>query len=421
MAASDPQPRTRVLVVSNLFPPAVLGGYEVECSGVVERLRRDHEVLVLTSRRGRSRAPEPGVARLLDFLPRRPLTRILSPFHAIRAARATRKVLRTFRPEVVYVWNGAQIPQVAIRLLELSGARMAYRVCEHWFGNLYETDAFMNGLRGGRWSALMRFTNLFPPLRVDPREPVDVAVCWNSETVKRMTPVPDTARAVLERVVIPATRQSEAFAGLERRPAAEPTIAFVGRVAPEKGIEVIIRALSLLRREHGLVVSLEVVGTGEKGLLRELKSLAGELGVAEQVHWVGRLDTEGLQRLLPSLHALVVPSTWEEPAPLVIVEGALAGVPLVASRVGGIPDMVRDGEEALLFPPGDEAALCEALRRTLTEAEETAERAKRATERVQAFRIGRYEEAMDGFLQAGIEALGLHTGSGERTPAAADR
>jgi glycosyltransferase involved in cell wall biosynthesis len=395
----------RVLVVSNLFPPAVLGGYEVECAGVVERLRRENEVLVLTSRRGREKgAVEPGVARLLDFLPHRPLSRLLSPFYAIRAARATRKVLRTFRPQVVYVWNGAQIPQAAIRLLELSGARIVYRVCEHWFGNLYETDAFMQGLRGGRWSLLMRFTNLAPPLRVDARKPVDVAICWNSETVKRMTPVPDTARPVVERVIIPATRQSDAFAGLERRPAATPTIAFVGRVAPEKGIDVIFRALALLREADRLTVSLEVVGTGERGLLRELESLAAELGIADQVHWLGRLDTEGLRQLLPTLHVLVVPSVWEEPAPLVIVEGALAGVPLVASRVGGIPDMVRDGEEALLFPPGDEVALAEALRRSLTETAETAERAKRATDRVQAFRIDRYEEAMDEFFQAAIEA-----------------
>jgi glycosyltransferase involved in cell wall biosynthesis len=395
-----------VLVVTNLFPPAVLGGYEVECAGIVDGLRRENEVLVLTSKRGRQRGvAEPGVSRRLDFLPHRRRSRLLSPLYAVRAARATREVLRTFRPEVVYVWNGAQIPQVTIRLLELSGAKVLYRVCEHWFGRLYETDAFMAGLRGGRWSALMRLANLAPGLRVDPRTQVDVGICWNSETVRRMTPVPDTARPLVERVVIPATRQSEAFVGLERRPAAEPTIAFVGRVAPEKGIEVVFKAMALLRREHGLTVSLQVVGTGEPGLIAELESLAGKLGITDRVHWLGRQDADGLRTLLSGVHVLVVPSTWEEPAPLVIVEGALAGVPLVASRVGGIPDMVRDGEEALLFPPGDEAALCEALRRSLTEIAETAERAKRATERVQAFRFDRYQEAMDEFFQASVEVL----------------
>lgn len=392
----------RILVLSNLFPPAIFGGYEVECAGVVERLRRDNEVLVLTSKRGREAGEEPGVIRALDFLPYRPLTRVLSPLYALRAAKATRKALRDFRPDVVYVWNGSQIPQVAIRLLELSGATIAYRVCEHWFGELYESDAFMAGVRGGRWSALMRLVNRAPSLRIESREPVDVSVSWNSDTIKRMVPVPDTARLAVERVIIPATQQSEAFAGLERRPSAEPTVGFMGRVSPEKGIEVVIAAIAALRDRHDLKVSFEVAGTGERELMQQLESLAAELGVSDQVRWLGKLDTAGLQSFLSTLHALVVPSTWEEPAPLVIVEGALARVPLVASRVGGIPDMIRDGEEALLYPAKDPDALAEALARTLTAPEETAARAERALERVQAFRIGPYHEAMDEFLEAAI-------------------
>jgi glycogen(starch) synthase len=399
-------PKARVLVVSNLYPPAVLGGYEVECSGVVDHLREENEVLVLTSREGRAKVgAEAEVARLLDFLPHRRRSRLFAPFYAIRAARSTRKVLREFEPDVVYVWNGAQIPQVAIRLCELSGARMAYRVCEHWFGKLYESDAFMQGVRGGRWSALMRLVNRAPELRIDASKKVDVAVCWNSETIKRIVPVPATARAVVERIVIPATRQSDSFIGIGRHPAAQPTIGFLGRVAPEKGLDVVFKAMAKLEREAGLKVEFEIGGSGEAGLIGELEGLATQLGIAERVHWRGRLETEGLKQLLSTLHVLVVPSTWEEPAPLVIVEGALAGVPLIASRVGGIPDMVRDEEEALLFPSGDDVALCEALRRTLTEPEETAARAARADVRVQAFRIGPYEAAMDEFFRAATAGL----------------
>ncbi|HVY95402.1 MAG TPA: glycosyltransferase family 4 protein [Solirubrobacterales bacterium] len=401
-----PRPRRRILVVSNLYPPAVLGGYEVECSGIVARLREENEVLVLTSKRGRGEvAGEQGVARVLDFLPHSPRSRLLAPLYALRAARATRALIREFGPEVVYVWNGAQIPQVAIRLLELSGARVLVRVCEHWYGKLYETDAFMQGVRGGRWAPLMRLVNRLPGLRIEAERQVPAAICWNSATVERMTPVPPTARAVLERVVIPATRQSESFVGIERRPSPEPSLGFVGRVAPEKGIEVVLRAMARLEREHGIRASFEIGGSGEPGLIDELKALAAELGLADRVHWRGRLDVEGLRGLYAGLHALVVPSTWEEPAPLVIVEGALARVPLVCSRVGGIPDMVRDPEEALLFGSGDDEGLCEALRRMLAEPEETAARAERAYERVQAFRIDRYHEAMDEFFEAGLAAL----------------
>ncbi len=62
--------RLRILVLSNLYPPAVIGGYEIECDTVVTHLRESHEVLVLTSRMDRrSVAPERGVSRTLPFLP----------------------------------------------------------------------------------------------------------------------------------------------------------------------------------------------------------------------------------------------------------------------------------------------------------------------------------------------------------------
>lgn len=396
--------KTRVLVISNLYPPAVLGGYEVECSEVVESMREEYEVLVLTSKEGRRPGvSEPGVLRLLEFLPHSPRSKVLAPLYTLRAARLTRRIVREFQPEVAYIWNGARIPQAAIRILELSGTTIAYRVCEHWFGQIYETDFFMAGLRGGRLGTLMRWVNRAPDLRLDARRPVDASICWNSETMKRVIPVPDTVRPLVERTVIPAVRQSDAFIGLERRPAAEPRIGFVGRVSAEKGIDTVITALALLRDEHDVEATFEIAGVGEQPFIDELRGLAAKLGIADRVVWRGRLDTAGLREMFSELRVMVVPSTWEEPAPLVIVEGALARVPLICSRVGGIPDMVRDGEEALLYPPGDAAALSAALRAVFDDEEAAAARTERAFERVQAFRVDRYEENMADFLRAAIQ------------------
>lgn len=396
----------RILVLSNLYPPTVLGGYEVECSGVVERLREQNEVLVLTSWKERRRAPQQeGVLRALPFLPHRGKIGLLAPLYSIRAAAVARRVLREFRPEVIYVWNGAQVPQAALRLLETSGATVAYRVCEQWFGSLYESDSFMRGLRGGPWRRSMRALNALPGLRVDLSETVDVGVCWNSEMVRREGQPPATTRPAVERIVIPATAQSEQFVDLPRDPSPQPTIGYVGRISPEKGIDVALRAIAILRDRDGIELGFELAGTGEAPFLERLEELAGELGIGGQVRFLGRLDLAGLKELLPSLHALVIPSTWEEPAPLVIVEGALARVPLIASRVGGIPEMVRDPGEALLYPALDPGALAEALRRTLSEPAETQARVERAFERVQAFRIDRYHEAMGSFLEATIAEL----------------
>ena len=397
----------RILVLSNLYPPIAHGGYEVECQGVVDHLRERHEVLVLTSDRDRGEAPaESWVRRELPFLPRRRVTDALSPLYALRGARAARRALEDFSPDLVYVWNGAQLPQAAIRVLETSGAPVAYRVCEHWFGSLYRSryDPFMRGLTGGRWRRSARAWNRLPALRLDHETPSEVAISWNSEALRGQVEVPPLLRPAFEQVRLPATWQSEELVGLERHPAERATIGFVGRISPEKGVDVALRALAQLRDE-GTEAEFEVAGGGEAEHLRELKALADSLGIAAQVSFLGPLDTEALKTFYARIHALVVPSVWEEPAGLVLVEAALAGVPLVASRVGGIPEIVRDPEEALLCPPGDAAALTMALRRTLTDPEETSNRVARASERAQGLRIGPYLKAMDEFTEK-VEKLG---------------
>ena len=178
----------------------------------------------------------------------------------------------------------------------------------------------------------------------------------------------------------------------------------IGRVAAHKGPDVAVRATALLAERHGVRARLVVAGAGYDNFVRELTKLAAELGVGDRVELVGPQDAAGLAWLLGSLHAVVVPSVWEEPAGLVAVEAALAKAPVVASAIGGIPEILRDGEEALLCPPGDADAFAAALATTLTEPAATEARVERAFERVQALRVDPYLEAMDDFLAAALQA-----------------
>src|ERR671936_2499776 len=112
----------RILVVSNLYPPAVYGGYEVLCAETVKRLRERHEVVVLTSA-AESAPAEPGVVRELELLPPGKGSILRAPIAALRAARATRRLIRSFQPDLVFVWNGAQIPQAAFAWPSTRGRR----------------------------------------------------------------------------------------------------------------------------------------------------------------------------------------------------------------------------------------------------------------------------------------------------------
>jgi glycosyltransferase involved in cell wall biosynthesis len=411
----------RVLVVSTLYPPAALGGYEVECSGVVERLRERHEVLVLSSDAA-GLAPQAHVRRelaLLDTDWRGALRAPLASLHAVRVAH--RALL--WRPDLIYAWNGAAIPQAALRVLADSGTPLAFRVCEHWFAGLFTADQFLRELLPERepptassapawrqlprsvWAGGCRALNALPMLRLDPVAPVRAAISWNSQAIRRLVRTPPFVHPALERVEHSVPRYGDLYAGVRRAPAAEPEIVFLGRVTPYKGVSVAIEALALLRSEHTLPARLIVLGPEDSAHGQEMRSLAARLGVAQAIDWRGQATPQQAAAALARAHALIVPSVWEEPFPLVTIEGALARVPLVAADVGGIGEGMHDEEHALLFARADAPAAAAALARTLREDAPTAARVARAHERAQAFQLGPYLDAQERFVHDALAAL----------------
>ncbi|HEX8692855.1 MAG TPA: glycosyltransferase family 4 protein [Longimicrobium sp.] len=150
-----------------------------------------------------------------------------------------------------------------------------------------------------------------------------------------------------------------------------------GRAQPYKGIQLVIEAAALLKDQG--VPDLAFAYAGDGGYLKELKELAARRGV-ENFHFLGRRDD--VPRLLGGAAAAVVPSLWAEAFGLTVVEAFAAGAPLVAARTGGIPELVRDGETGVLFPPGDARALAAALRAVLADPQAAEVRAARAAREV---------------------------------------
>lgn len=130
----------------------------------------------------------------------------------------------------------------------------------------------------------------------------------------------------------------------------------VARLVPVKGIEDAITATAQLV-DRTPPVHLVLVGDGPQRAA--CQKLAGQLGLQERVHFLGlRRDVPDL---LPLFDLLVLPSR-NEGMGRVLVEAQAAGVPVVATRVGGVPDLVSEGETGRLVPPGDPAALAAAIR-----------------------------------------------------------
>jgi glycosyltransferase involved in cell wall biosynthesis len=128
-------------------------------------------------------------------------------------------------------------------------------------------------------------------------------------------------------------------------------VLYAGRLSHEKGVDLLIRAVA------GTSLEVRVAGTGpEEG---RLMALARELGAP--VTFLGHLARPALQEELARALAVVVPSTWPENCPLIVLEAMAAGRPLVASRVGGLPELARDGEEGVLVEAGNVEELRAAL------------------------------------------------------------
>jgi glycosyltransferase involved in cell wall biosynthesis len=402
----------RILVISNLFPPAVRGGYEVLCAETVKRLRERHDVMVLTS--GSDEAPsEPGVKRELELLPIGKRSALRSPLAALSSAKATRRLLGSFQPELIFVWNGAHIPHAAIRLSEYFGAPVAYSVAEHWFGGLYKRDQFTRHLPPGDtgvrrlWARVVQTVNRHPALRIEVERKTPVSICWVSDALRRGTELPPTVDPVVQRVIYTGVHDPELWMGIERRPPTDPpTIAFVGRLEEQKGPSVAYRALAALRDHHGIDAQLKLAGRGAPEELLLLDRLAKELDIEDRVKLLGQLDQRGVGEMLAGASALVVPSTWQEPSGGVCLEGGLARVSVVASRSGGMPEGLREEEHALYFPIGDAEACAAALARVLTDTAQTEARTARAFERARQFNFDNYMAQIEEFLSAALNEHG---------------
>lgn len=133
---------------------------------------------------------------------------------------------------------------------------------------------------------------------------------------------------------------------------------YLGRLVPNKGCDVLLRALAMVQDARVLVL-------GEGSERGPLEALARELHIADRVEFGGWADAEGVATALRRSAALVVPSLWPEPFGLVALEAFREGCPVLASRVGGLAEIVDDGTTGFLVPPNEPRALADAMSRIL--------------------------------------------------------
>ena len=155
---------------------------------------------------------------------------------------------------------------------------------------------------------------------------------------------------------------------------------FVGRLVERKGVHILIRALARVR-EH-VDATLTVIGDGPRAA--SLEAEARRVGVDAFVRFAGRVDEEVLGDAYRTSDLFILPAVVDgkgdtEGLGVVLLEALEFGLPLIASDVGGIPDIVQHGETGLLVPPGDAGALADAIVRVVEDPAGARERVARGT------------------------------------------
>ncbi|MGB9688618.1 glycosyltransferase family 4 protein [Thermogutta sp.] len=180
-------------------------------------------------------------------------------------------------------------------------------------------------------------------------------------------------------------------------PASDPVVGYVGRLSGEKDLATLFRGLARLI-ENRFSVHAIIVGDGPAG--DELRSAVRELSLDQHVSLVGHAPDP--RPYYAAMDVFVLPSL-REGLPNVLLEAMAMALPVVATPVGGIPQLVRDGETGILIPPGDDRALAEAVKQLLADRSRAVTLGESARQHVKMHysfdrRMERLEQILEGLL-----------------------
>lgn len=344
----------RILIACDTYPPDV-NGASVFCHRLATALsERGHEVHIVAARNEAGPSivehhPEATVHRVVSHkAPTHESYRLCMP----RAAKKViSQVLDTIKPDVVHIQ------------------------CHYMIGKAAQEQAVKRGIR-------LIATNHFMPENLEPFLPFPQ---WFLNIVSRnswrdmgkimrhaavvTTPTQLAADEMAARAKIPDvlplsnginSADYELRDGEVLEPAAQPVVMFAGRLAVEKNVDVLIRALARLRTDP--LPELHVVGEGEQR--SKLEELAEELGVADRVRFLGFVDDDVLRREYLLADVFCQPGTAELQS-LVTLEALSASRPVVLADALALPHLVDEGVNGYLFEPGDDADLAQKLQRIL--------------------------------------------------------
>jgi glycosyltransferase involved in cell wall biosynthesis len=361
----------KLLFVSNLFPPHVVGGYEMGCQMHARAAARaGHDVLVATSMSFGSlvkQSASPGVAVRPIFEPvfdyefgdrnyQRPLTYAgpggIHPGNCLALA----ELIHTWRPDAIWMHNPLGLGPVGI--LETAASSGVPTV-------VHLMDFLDEGIRlsqhgfelAGRWAAAKARVH---------------AIACSTRTLEENSRLGRYASAI----VVPGGIEIDAIPCRDDSPRPDfPShgpvrMVSFGQLKSHKGVQHVVAALGILRRWMRLDVELHLIGSCEAEFERELMAIATSLGCASAIHAHGRKGRDELHRLLATMHLAVLPLNEREAFGYVAPEAALHGMCVAIGGNAGCTEVFPENYPYLLAARDDPAVIAATVRRIIVNGDE---------------------------------------------------
>lgn len=354
----------KVLVIASLFPPNGVGGAELVAERMAQGLAaRGHDIVVVTlAPSGESTRiikrdgiqviflPIANLYGILDAPSKHPAIKVcwhVADIYNAAMGRKVEELIRDTTPDILCVHNLAGFSVAIYEAARRCGTPLVQVLHDHYFLCPYSV-CYRRGRPCATPCLPCRMVRL-PHRRLTATAAAVVGVSrfiLNKVTAHGMFPGVPTA-------VIHNARDLPALA--KTRTGNARIFGYLGSLVPHKGIELLIRAF-LEIASNG--TSLVVAGNGTPQYLEHLRRISG----TAPIEFIGHTRPE---RFFPLVDVVVIPSVCAEAFSLVAAESILSGVPVIAARRGGLPEVITDGGNGLLFNPDSSGELADCLQRVI--------------------------------------------------------
>lgn len=330
----------RLWILTNEYEPHIIGGLGIAVTHLVKAYVRSgvHVTVLCPSKYNKISLANRKQLRIIRF-PKR------TPYYSVKT--------RQFNPTAIERWmkqQGYSKPDgIHIHSLQFVDVASYYQ-SKHRIPIIYTSHSLVSSEKGSAYKIYrLRVNQQISLLRK--ANMITVPSHPELNKLENLYPFVVGKTAIVNHGIV--LRKLEARA-LRRR-----QLLYVGRLVPLKGIEALLSAISILKKE-GNQVRLDLVGTGSSRYVNQLKALARKLSISAQVRWLGFRSQSAVQRMYATYGAVVMPST-KESFGLVALEALAGGIPLVSTQAGGLAQFVNSSV-AQTIPKVDGATIAESIK-----------------------------------------------------------